>query len=119
MLIAAGHYAAARPWTTRDTIIFIALAVVLGVPLLAVTVIRIRRASEHVRASLQQAGYEVVQLQYRFLRWGPYSWTTNQRSQVVYRVVVRDLVGRERHGWARSGRPWFWMNDKLEFQWDD
>jgi hypothetical protein len=119
MLIAAGHFATAGAWTTKDTVIFVALAVVLGVPLVAISLIRVRRAGEYVRASLQQAGYEVVQLQYRFLRWGPYAWTTNQRSQTVYRVVVREHGGRERHGWARWGRPWFWLDDKLEFRWDD
>src|SRR5262245_36243780 len=114
MLIAVGHYATAGPWTTTDTIVFASLAVIVGVPLLAVSLIRIRRASDKVRASLQQAGYDIVQLQFRFLRWGPYSWTTNQRSQIVYRVVARERGGRERQGWARSGRPWFWMADKLE-----
>ena len=47
-------------WTTKDTIIFFALAVVVGVPLLVFSLIRIRRAAEDVRASLQQAGYVVV-----------------------------------------------------------
>jgi hypothetical protein len=44
MLIAAGHYATAGSWTAKDTIVFVALAVVVGVPLLAVSLIRIRRA---------------------------------------------------------------------------
>lgn len=119
MLIAAGHFASAGPWTTKDTMVFVSLAVVVGVPLLALSLIRIRRAGDRVRASLQKAGYDIVQIRYRFLRWGPYAWTTNQRSQIVYRVVVRDQGGRERQGWARWGRPWFWMDDKLELKWDD
>jgi len=118
-LITMGHFPTAGLWTMKDTIVFVGLAVVLGVPLLAFSLIRIHRARDKVRASLTQAGYDIVQLQFRFLRWGPYSWTTNQRSQIVYRVVARERDGRERHGWARCGRPWFWMDDKLEFQWDE
>jgi hypothetical protein len=100
-------------------LVFVGLAVIVGLPVVAISLIRIRRAGEHVRASLQQAGYNVVRLQYRFLKWGPYSWTTNQGSQVVYRVLARGLDGRERRGWARWGRPWFWMADRLELHWDD
>jgi len=80
---------------------------------------RIGRATASVRTSLREAGYEVVQLQRRLWRWGPYGWTTNQHSQFVYRVVVRTPDGRPRQGWARWGRPWLWMADTLELRWDD
>src|SRR5690242_4982158 len=43
-------------------LVFVGLAVIVGLPVVAISLIRIRRAGEHVRASLQQAGYNVVRL---------------------------------------------------------
>jgi hypothetical protein len=120
MLLVASHYSTGGPWTTRDTIIFVGLAAVLVVGYLVGALIRIRHARAALTASLHQAGCEIVRLQYRFFSWGPYyRWTTNQSGQSVYRFVVRTPDGGQRQGWARWGRPWFWMADKLELRWDD
>ena len=71
-----------------------------------------------IRASLAQAGYEIVKMQYRLLRQGPLFWTTT-RSQIVYRLIVRDAAGRQRTGWARWGRAWLFKAITLELRWDE
>jgi len=75
------------------------------------------QAEKDVRARLGADGYEIVQMQQRWLRLGPLFWTTT-RSQIVYRVIVRDANGQQRTGWARWGRRWLFGGDPLELVWD-
>ena len=50
-------------------------------------------------------GFSLLSREVRYLRRGPFFWTTS-RSQVVYYVTVRDNLGIERRGWVRCG-GWF------------
>ena len=97
------------------------VAIVVAAPIVAILawgVVRLRRGRAAICASLERAGYNVVSMEHRVIRQGPLFWTTT-KSQVVYRVVVRDADGRHRHGWARWGRRW-WLNpDTLELRWDE
>lgn len=80
--------------------------------------VRLRRARAAIRAELARSGYDIVEMQHRIVRLGPLFWTTT-RSQVVYRIVVRDAAGRRRAGWTRWGRTWLMKPDTLELRWDD
>jgi hypothetical protein len=95
--------------------------IVVIAPILALVawgLARVRRARTAVRAALDHGGYAVVRLEQRLFRSGPLFWTTT-RSQIVYRVIVRDDRGRQRTGWARWGRTWLTKPDTLELRWDD
>lgn len=107
-----------QPFTPSDWFV---LGILLS-PIVALCVwgaLRLRRARAAVREAIRAGGDELVQMKQRWLRQGPFFWTTT-RSQVVYRVVVRDSAGRQRTGWARWGRTWFLEPDtRLEFRWDE
>jgi hypothetical protein len=79
---------------------------------------RKRRARENIRAALQQADYQVVEMSYRYWRTGPFSIWTTSRLHFVFRVLVRQVPGGERSVWARWGRPCFTGPDTLELDWD-
>ena|SRR5438094_1178848 len=79
---------------------------------------RWRRSSVEVRSALERAGYDVVHMERRIFREGPFSWTTT-RSQCVFRFIVHESTGRERTGWARWGRKWLPDPDQLELKWDE
>jgi hypothetical protein len=63
-------------------------------------------------------GYRLVSSQFRWLRRGPFFWTSS-KGQIVYYVVVRTPDGRTRRGWVRCG-SFFWgvMRDKAEAEWE-
>src|SRR5690349_12927514 len=89
--------------TASMAIAFVAAAVIGS--LLVWGVVRLVRARSSVRESLEREGYTVLRMQRRIVRQGRFLWTT-ARSQVVYRVLVRDRSGRDRTVWARWGRTW-------------
>jgi len=113
-----GHPAAGGPFTLTDGEV---LAIVI-LPILALVIVsalvRLRRANAAVRAALERDGYRVLRMHRRILRQGPLFWTTT-RSQIVYRVLVRDAAGRQRELWARWGRTWLPKPDRLELRWDE
>jgi hypothetical protein len=79
---------------------------------------RIHHARAAVRGALEQAGYQVVRMQRRTLRQGPF-WKTTTNSQVVFRVLVRETAGRQRTVWVRWGRRWLPEPDEIEMLWED
>lgn len=94
-------------------------AIVTGIIALYVWgLLRLRRARAAIRAELTRSGYDIVDMKHRLVRLGPLFWTTT-RSQIVYRIVVRDAAGRRRAGWTRWGRTWLLKPDTLELRWDD
>lgn len=111
------HYADAQALTGTDALV---LAVLLSpiAALYAWAIARVRRARADIRQNLSAAGYQVVELQRRLLRFGPFTWWS-VRSHVVYRVRARDAEGRLRTVWARWGRTWLFSPDTLELRWDD
>ena len=78
---------------------------------------RRRYAREEIQVVLRQAGYEVVQMNYRYWRTGPFSIWDTSRLQFVFRVLVRQ-AGQEKTVWARWGRPWFFNSDRLDLNWE-
>lgn len=111
------HYAHPEPLTGADAIILIAVLSPIAA-LYAWGIARARSARGHIRAALIAAGYDVVDLQRRLVRFGPFTWWS-VHSHVVYRVRARDREGRLRTVWARWGRVWLFSPDTLEFRWDD
>jgi hypothetical protein len=64
-------------------------------------------------------GYCIIHEEYRFLRKGPFFWTTS-KGQTVYYVVALDSAGNKRRGWVRCGSWWFGLlSDKVEVRWDE
>ena len=94
----------------------VVLAAVAVAALAVWGVVRVIRARSSIREQLQREGYMVLQMQRRLVGQGPFSNTT--RSQVAYRVIVRDRTGRDRTVWARWGRTWLAEPDRLEFRWE-
>lgn len=114
-----GHAAHPQPLTVADLFALAAIIAPIVVLLVWTGLARSRRARTEVRRALENSGYHIVRLDYRWLRQGPLFWSSNQHTHLVYRVVVHDAEGRERMGWARWGRTWlFNPPDKLEFRWD-
>jgi len=116
-----------RAWLIGAAILLIAIArwnllVAWGLAVLGVyisgTVWRIRRqrqAQREIRAALEQAGYETLQMRHRYWRTGPFStWTTTSHN-FVFRILVRQ-GGAQRIVWAKWGRNWFGCPDRLEIR---
>jgi hypothetical protein len=97
-----------------------ALAVVAAVILAVGGIVwRVRRSSGILQKWAAAGGYELLQIERRFLRRGGFWWRTSE-YQDVFRVLVRDSAGRERAGFVRVG-GWFlglWSDD-ASVQWDD
>lgn len=119
-----------RAWLIVGAVLFVAIArrnllVALGLTWLGIFVYGIvwrlrrrRRAQQEIRAALQQAGYDVVQMRHRYWRTGPFStWTTTSHN-FVFRILVRQSGGAQRIVWAKWGRYWFGHPDKLELSWE-
>jgi hypothetical protein len=99
------------------------MILVVAVPFIIIAlfvwgVLRLRRGRAAIQVALEQAGYEVVKMERRIVRQGPFLWTTSN-SQIVYRVLVSERSGRQRTAWARWGRTWLPEPDKLDLKWDD
>jgi hypothetical protein len=103
---------------------FVVLAIAWLVAIVLITggiIMRLRRSRAVVRAALERAGYDVLKMNYRYLRFGPFFslWNTS-RAQDVYRVLVRERsTGADQTVWARWGRTWFTAPQKLEFRCED
>jgi hypothetical protein len=104
---------------SRGNVIVLAVAWLAAIIMFVVGVlVRLRRSRGIVRAALERAGYDVLEMNYRYLRFGPFFslWNTS-RAQDVYRVLVRHRVsGSEETVWARWGRSWITAPQKLEFR---
>ena len=64
-------------------------------------------------------GYRIVSREHRYIRKGPFFWTS-PRGRTVYYVTVEDEQGNQRHGWVRCG-SWFFglVSDHVEVRWED
>lgn len=97
------------------------LLIILGV--LAVLVAYVtgayRRAAHLLTQWATTNGYHIVESDRRYMRKGPFTWTSSQ-SQIVYHVTVQDPSGNVRRGWVRCGNfllgPW---KDDVDVSWDD
>jgi hypothetical protein len=63
-------------------------------------------------------GFEILQSEFRFVRRGPFFWTTS-KGQTVYYVKIRDGQNHVRSGWVRCGGWWLGLwADKTEARWE-
>jgi hypothetical protein len=92
-------------------LVFLAFGVVM-------TIWTFSRARQILEGWAADKGYQIVSSQFRWLRRGPFFWTSS-KGQMVYYVVVRTPHGRTRRGWVRCG-GFFWgvMRDKAEAKWE-
>jgi hypothetical protein len=65
-----------------------------------------------------KSGFEILQSEFRFVRRGPFFWTSS-KGQTVYYVRVQDGQGQVRSGWVRCGGWWLGLwSDRTEVRWD-
>ena len=78
-----------------------------------------RRRASLIEQWADKNGYRIVSRKYRWLRKGPFFWTSS-RGQTVYYVTMEDVQGNQRHGWVRCG-SWFFglLSDYVEVSWED
>ena|SRR5437868_2077655 len=64
-------------------------------------------------------GYQIVEKERRTFLKGPFFWSSS-KSQIIFRVVVRDEQGYTRSGWVRCG-SWWWglFTDDVDVRWDE
>ena len=63
-------------------------------------------------------GYQIIQSEFRWLRRGPFFWTSS-KGQMIYHVVVRTPAGRTRSGWIRCGSFWWGLlQDTVQERWE-
>ena len=63
-------------------------------------------------------GYQILRHEYRYLRRGPFFWTTS-RHQTVYHVEVLDRYGQPRTGYVRCGGWWLGLfSGNVEVKWE-
>ena len=63
--------------------------------------------------------YEILSSEHRWLRMGPFWWSTS-KSQQVYYVTIKTPDGQIRSGWVRCG-SWFFgmLVDQADVRWDE
>lgn len=66
----------------------------------------------------EEHGFQVVSLEERWLRRGPFFWTTS-RAQTVSYITVIDSANQRRSGWIRCGS---WLgglwSSQVEVRWE-
>ncbi len=78
---------------------------------------QIKRASFLLEQWAAENQYQLLRVQHRLFRRGPFWWSG--KGQVIYRVDVRDEQGHDWLGWVRCGH---WLtglfSDAVEARWD-
>ena len=78
-----------------------------------------RRAARVLSEWATHNGYRIIESDRKYLRKGPFTWTSSQ-SQIIYHVTVQDANGNTRRGWVRCGSflfgPW---EDVVDVRWED
>ena len=66
-----------------------------------------------------QNGYRILSSEFRYLRKGPFFWTSS-KGQAVFYVSVRDRENRIRSGFVCCGGWWIGLwSDQAKVKWDD
>ena len=95
--------------------LIILVFVALGVGMTVWTFSRSRKILERWAA---ENGYQILSSEFRWLRRGPFFWTSS-KGQTVYYVVVRTPEGPTKRGWVRCGSFWWGvMQDKAKVRWE-
>ncbi|MBN1420440.1 MAG: hypothetical protein JXP34_16805 [Planctomycetes bacterium] len=88
----------------------------VGIWLIIWTYSRGRRILEHWAID---NGYRLLSSEFRWLRRGPFFWTSS-KGQMIFYVVIQTRDGETRRGWVRCGGFWWGlMQDKAEVRWDE
>ena len=91
-------------------------AIVGGIALMAWTFSRARQILEQWA---QSNGYQILSSEFRWLRKGPFFWTSSQ-YQMIYYVTVQTPTGDVRSGWVRCGGFWLGLfTDQAQVRWED
>ncbi len=77
------------------------------------------RATAVLQKWADENGCQITRKEYRYLRRGPFFWSTS-RSQVVFYFEALDRSGLERKGFARCGSRWLGLlKDQVEVRWEE
>ena len=99
----------------RRELIVILVCIFIGVIIVAI----FSRARHILESWATENDYQILRSEIRWLRRGPFFWTTS-KGQVVYYVSVRDREGVTRNGWVRCGSWWLGVfRYKSEVRWDE
>ena len=95
---------------------------VLIIPLIGLIIALVIWTRRRSRVLLEQwaadNGFTILSREHRYLRRGPYLWTTG-KGQDVYYIEVQDTGGTTRSGFVRCGGYWSGMlSDKVTVAWD-
>jgi hypothetical protein len=94
----------------------IVVVVIAGVSIMVWTFSRSRQMLDSWAA---ESSYQLLSSEIRWIRRGPFFWTTSE-SQVVYYVTVRAHDGTAKSGWVRCGSFLFGvLQDKVEARWEE
>lgn len=95
--------------------LLILMALVVGGTLTWATT---RRAESMIQRWADGNGYQIVQLEWRWFRLGPYFWKAS-KNQMVYRVEIIDWNGNPAQCWIRCG-SWLLgvLSDEIDVTWD-
>ncbi|MGC4015719.1 MAG: hypothetical protein QM755_14525 [Luteolibacter sp.] len=76
------------------------------------------RAQELLEDWAAGSGYQLLDYEVRTMLRGPF-WLNSSKSQIVYRITIRDRDGLTMHGWVRCG-GWLFglLEDEVEVRWD-
>src|SRR5262245_36776457 len=103
----------------EDSPLLLILLVVVAVGIsIAALVWRYQRADQMIRQWAERNGYELVSAEHCWFWRGPY-WFWTSKSQMVYRITVREQYGGERSAYVRLG-GWFlgMWSDEVDVTWD-
>lgn len=97
--------------------------ILLGFGMLAIILLSLWWTTAKSQRLIQQWAakneYQLVASEERYVRRGPFLWTTS-RGQTVFHITVLDPAGRRYSGFVRCG-SWFGglFSDKVEVIWDE
>lgn len=97
---------------------FLPLILILFVGLVVwINVLLYKRARQLVYGWAAQGGLQILEMEQRWFRRGPFFWRTS-KGQVVFYVTVRDKA-EKRYAYVKCGGFWLGMfSERIEVSWD-
>jgi hypothetical protein len=95
------------------------ILLIVGIVVISYVWFFIKRSQARLQSWAIELGYTILHAEMRFLRRGPFLWSSS-KNQVVYRIKVRDAEARERWGWICLGDYWVGIfSDPVATKWDE
>jgi len=96
------------------------IILILGLLIIAIALLwMFTRAGRILDDWAAKNNYQILSSELRWLRRGPFFWTST-KNQIVYYVTVRTLDGTTKRGWVRCGSFWLGIfQNKAEVRWED